>query len=178
MFSQTFPPASHLHLSTDPNQWGSLQGKYEKHLDENTQDHWLHWPQTNFGFVAIPERKSVHVLAKQLLWNSQSWGCNSPWREQWLLGRQTGSPTGFLFQSSITPASAARCSGQWKAHHLKRKMPSGINMCKNRKQKRQWTMPQAGSPILTSIRSVEYFQKCFPNGISQGTWCFYSHPPV
>lgn len=67
MFSQTFPPASHLNLSTDPSQWESLQGKYEKHLDANTQDHWLPWPQTNVDFVAIPERKSVDVLVKQLL---------------------------------------------------------------------------------------------------------------
>lgn len=36
MFSQTFPPASHWNLSTDPNQWESLQGKYEKQLGNNT----------------------------------------------------------------------------------------------------------------------------------------------
>lgn len=56
MFSQTFPPASHWNFSTDPNQWESLQGKYEKQLDEN--------PARNPGFTG---HKQMWILL-QYLW--------------------------------------------------------------------------------------------------------------
>lgn len=64
-------------------------GKFAREIWEATgweycQEHWLYWPQTNVDLVAIPETKSLDVLMKQLLWNSQSRDCNSPWL---LLGR-------------------------------------------------------------------------------------------
>lgn len=62
-------------------------GKFAREIWEATgwgycQEHWLHWPQTNVDFVAIPETKPLDVVVKQLLQNSQSWGYNSPWLKQ------------------------------------------------------------------------------------------------
>ena len=58
-------------------------GKFAREIREATgwkscQEPWLHWPQTNVDFVAIP----VAALVKQLLENSQSWGSHSPWLKQ------------------------------------------------------------------------------------------------
>lgn len=60
MFSQTFPPASHWNLSTDSNQWESLQGKYENQLEENKA--------RNTGF---PGYKQMWILLQYLKENLQ-----------------------------------------------------------------------------------------------------------